>query len=88
MSFRSRWPRAVADVDAVSAEDGSLPLRGSMRARWRLLALAAGRPVSVFGLWDGDGVASVGRGGRGTDGGAVMNTSIEEWVSLPRGGER
>ena len=24
-----------------------------MRARWRLLALSAGRPVSVFGLWDG-----------------------------------
>ena len=45
--------RAVADVDVVSAEDGSLPLRGSERARWRLLALSAGRPVSVFGMWDG-----------------------------------
>jgi hypothetical protein len=51
------WPialsRAVSDGEVVSAEDGSLPLSGSMRARWRLAALSGGRPVSVFGLWDG-----------------------------------
>jgi hypothetical protein len=58
--------RAVADLDVVSAQDGSLPLRGSMRARWKLLALSAGRPVSVFGLWDGEGLAplAVGDGER------------------------
>ena len=48
--------RAVADVDVVSAEDGSLPLRGSMRARWRLLALSRGAA--------GVRVRAVGRGWR------------------------
>jgi hypothetical protein len=58
--------RAVADTDVVSAEDGSLPLRGTMRARWRLLALSAGRPVSVFGLWNGEALTplAVGDGER------------------------
>ena len=34
--------------------DGALPLGGPEDARWRLLALSGGRPVSLFGLWDGD----------------------------------
>ena len=34
--------------------DGALPLGGSSGARWRLLAVSGGRPVSLFGLWDGD----------------------------------
>jgi hypothetical protein len=39
--------RAVTD-------DGSLPLGGSEWARWRALAVSGGRPVSLFGLWNGD----------------------------------
>ena len=34
--------------------DGALPLGGSERARWRLLAVSGGRPVSLFGLWNGE----------------------------------
>ena len=46
--------RAVADVDVVSAGGRLAAVAWDrMRARWRLLALSAGRPVSVFGLWDG-----------------------------------
>ena len=37
-----------------SAFDGALPLGGSERARWRLLAVSGGRPVSLFGLWNGE----------------------------------
>ncbi|WP_037497764.1 SWIM zinc finger family protein [Solirubrobacter soli] len=37
----------------VRAPDGALPLGGSPGARWRLLAVSGGRPVSLFGLWDG-----------------------------------
>ncbi len=63
--------RAVADVDVVSAEDGSLPLRGGRAgavAVARALGGAAGVRVRAVGR---RGVASAGRGGRGTDGGAV-----------------
>lgn len=60
------WPVALAsavpDLDTVSAEDGSLPLRGSLRARWRLLALGGGRPLSVFGMWNGDALAPLAAG--------------------------
>jgi hypothetical protein len=35
-------------------DDGALPLGGPDDARWRLLAVSAGHPVSLFGLWDGD----------------------------------
>jgi hypothetical protein len=38
---------------SVTTSEGALPLGGSAAARWRLLAVSAGRPVSVFGLWDG-----------------------------------
>jgi hypothetical protein len=52
------WPvaleSAVADLDSVSAADGSLPLGGPELSRRRLLAVSAGRPVSVFGLWNGE----------------------------------
>jgi hypothetical protein len=37
----------------VRAEDGSLPLGGYAEERWRLLAVSGGRPVSLFGLWNG-----------------------------------
>ncbi len=56
------WPVALADavVDGrddgpwvVVVPDGSLPLGGSLDARWRALAFSGGRPVSVFGLWNG-----------------------------------
>ena len=57
------WPVALADavVDGrddgpwtVGTEDGSLPLGGSPDARWRALAFSGGRPISLFGLWNGD----------------------------------
>jgi hypothetical protein len=57
------WPVALAAATpdgraggawALGADDGALPLGGSERARWRLLALSGGRPVSVFGLWNGE----------------------------------
>ena len=35
-------------------DDGALPLGGPEDARWRLLAVSGGRPVSLFGLWNGD----------------------------------
>lgn len=50
------WPVALAAAVpdsatwTLSAHDGSLPLRGP---QWRLLALSGGRPLSVFGLWNG-----------------------------------
>ena len=36
-----------------STADGALPLGGPIDARWRLLAVSGGRPVSLFGLWNG-----------------------------------
>ena len=56
------WPVALAEaiVDGrddgswtVSTADGSLPLGGSHDARWRALAFSGGRPISLFGLWNG-----------------------------------
>jgi hypothetical protein len=54
------WPVALAaatpDITAGDWRlnaDGSLPLGGPSRAVWRLLALSGGRPISVFGLWNG-----------------------------------
>jgi hypothetical protein len=38
---------------SVTTSEGALPLGGSAAARWRLIAVSGGRPVSVFGLWDG-----------------------------------
>ena len=46
----------------VSTGDGALPLGGSSSARWRLLALSAGRPVSVFGLWNGEALTPLAAG--------------------------
>ena len=37
-----------------STDDGALPFGGPVDARWRLLAVSGGRPVSLFGLWNGD----------------------------------
>jgi hypothetical protein len=57
------WPVVLASavidgrdggVWTAGTDDGALPLGGSTSARWRLLAVSAGRPVSLFGLWDGD----------------------------------
>ncbi len=56
------WPVALREAvidgrDAgpwvVVTGDGSLPLGGSHDARWRALAFSGGRPVSLFGLWNG-----------------------------------
>jgi hypothetical protein len=48
------WPVALAaaviEPWTVSTEDGSLPLAGPS---WRALALSGGRPISLFGLWNG-----------------------------------
>ena len=47
---------------SVGTEDGALPLGGSEAARWRLLAVSGGRPVSLFGLWDGDALLPLAAG--------------------------
>jgi hypothetical protein len=39
---------------SAATDDGTLALGGSEAARWRLLAVSGGRPVSLFGLWNGD----------------------------------
>ena len=57
-SGRSSLAAAVPDgreggAWSVDDPDGALPLGGPEAARWRLLALSGGRPVSLFGLWDG-----------------------------------
>ncbi len=62
------WPVALAaavpDSDGwtLSAPDGALPLGGSERSRWRLLALSGGRPVSVFGVWTGTALVPLAAG--------------------------
>jgi hypothetical protein len=57
------WPVALQDAVpgggddgpwTVSTQDGSLALGGSLDARWRALAFSGGRPVSLFGLFNGD----------------------------------
>jgi hypothetical protein len=47
---------------SVTTVDGSLPLGGSSAARWRLLAVSGGRPVSLFGLWDGSALEPLAAG--------------------------
>jgi len=42
--------------------DGALPLGGSEAARWRLLAVSGGRPVSLFGLWNGEALKPLAAG--------------------------
>jgi hypothetical protein len=63
------WPVALAGavVDGpepwtVSAPDGSLALGGADDALWRLLAFGGGRPVTVFGLWNGAALAPLAAG--------------------------
>ena len=46
----------------LTAPDGALALGGSSGARWRLLAVSGGRPVSVFGLWDGEALRPLAAG--------------------------
>ena len=54
MGLRSAVPDGRDDgAWTVTTADGALPLGGSHGARWRLLAVSGGRPVSLFGLWDG-----------------------------------
>jgi hypothetical protein len=47
---------------SVTTVDGALPLGGSSAARWRLLAVSGGRPVSLFGLWDGSALEPLAAG--------------------------
>ena len=42
--------------------DGALPLGGGELARWRLLAVSGGRPVSLFGLWNGTALTPLAAG--------------------------
>jgi hypothetical protein len=42
--------------------DGAVPLGGSEAARWRLLAVSGGRPVSLFGLWNGSALVPLAAG--------------------------
>ena len=71
------WPVALAAAVpdsrdwTLSAPDGSLPLGGGERSRWRLLALSGGRPVSVFGVWTGAELVPLAAADGSTDGAAV-----------------
>jgi SWIM zinc finger len=65
------WPVAVAAAVpdgraggewTIGAEDGALPLDGSEYVHFRLLAFSGGRPVSVFGLWNGGGLRPLAAG--------------------------
>jgi hypothetical protein len=56
------WPVVLADAVPDGREggtwsagtaDGALALGGPEDARWRLLALSGGQPVSLFGAWNG-----------------------------------
>ena len=53
VAFESVVPDGPTDW-TISAGDGALPLGGSESARWRLLALSGGRPVSLFGMLNGE----------------------------------
>ena len=54
VGLRSAVPDGRSDgAWTVTTEDGALTLGGSDGARWRLLAVSGGRPVSLFGLFDG-----------------------------------
>ena len=65
------WPALVTAVPTatergwvLAGDDGALPLRPNRAAEgpWRLVAVAGGRPVAVFGEWDGatfDAMAAV-----------------------------
>ena len=54
-----------------STADGALPLGGPIDARWRLLAVSGGRPVSLFGLWNGTSLTPLAAGDGDPDGGPV-----------------
>jgi hypothetical protein len=65
------WPivlgEAVVDgrVDGpwvASTGDGALPLGGPEAARRRALAVSGGRPVSLFGLWNGSALTPLAAG--------------------------
>lgn len=65
------WPVALRDAVpdgrddgpwTVGTQDGGLPLGGSVEARWRLLAFSGGRPVSLFGLWNGSALVPLAAG--------------------------
>ncbi len=64
--FLDRVPAALADVVPVATAGGfvvadgagaALPLAG---APWTLVAIAGGRPVDVFGEWDGEALRALG----------------------------
>jgi hypothetical protein len=65
------WPVAIAaavvegSADgewAFGTDDGTLRLGGSELARWRLLSVSGGHPVSVFGLWTGESLTPLAAG--------------------------
>ena len=65
------WPVALQEAIpdggddrpwTVVTEDGTLPLGGALDARWRALAFSGGRPVSLFGLWNGDALTPLAAG--------------------------
>ncbi|MGU3583830.1 SWIM zinc finger family protein [Rhodococcus sp. C26F] len=62
------WPVLLDAVTPTDSEDGwyvvdpsgrALPLAGDDDSRWRLHAVAGGRPVTVCGDWDGTALAPV-----------------------------
>jgi hypothetical protein len=56
--FRCRWPMSSVQHDQHwflrDREDRSLPLTTSFSKGWHLLALSGGRPITIFGEWNGD----------------------------------
>ena len=72
------WPVALAAAvpDGRTTVDARAPgrlaaARRRRARRWRLLALSGGRPVSVFGLWNGDALTPLAAGDGDADGAAV-----------------
>ena len=53
-------PRHWGDEFGLLDEEGrALPLRGLPRSLWKLAALSGGRPLAVFGEWDGRGLRPI-----------------------------
>jgi len=47
------------DFRLLDEEGRELPLRGSPQSLWKLVAVSGGRPLAVFGEWDGCGLRPV-----------------------------
>ena len=66
--WTERYPMLIAgsiprhlggDFRLLDEEGRELPLRGSPQSLWKLVAVSGGRPLAVFGEWDGCGLRPV-----------------------------